>query len=138
MKTWFLIFSALASVSVVRGQIKSANDIYRVKNGSDLTKVIPFEERFQFTRFLDGQVLFRNGKMSKAKMNYSLVHGEVLFVDAKKDTLLFNDNDLIHKILVGENLYFYTKGHGHVHAIADFGGIRLGKKQFLVRMGNEK
>ncbi|MCE7072662.1 hypothetical protein LZG74_20275 [Dyadobacter sp. CY327] len=135
MKTWSLLFVLLFSGNLVHGQI---NDIYRVKNGSDVTKVIPFTERYQFEKFQDGHVLFRNGKTSKAQMNYSLVHGEVLFVDAKKDTLMFNDNSFINKIFVGDNLYFYAKGHGHVHAIRDYSGVRLGKKQFLVRMGNEK
>ncbi|MCF2490688.1 hypothetical protein [Dyadobacter sp. CY347] len=135
MKTWFLLLVALFCANSVSGQL---NDIYRVKNGSDVSKVIPFAERYQFDKFLDGQVLFRSGKISKAKMNYSLVHGEVLFVDAKKDTMLFNDHAFISKIFVGDNLYFYTKGHGHVHAIEDYDGVKLGKKQFLVRMGNEK
>ena len=135
MKCWFLLFVMLISGNAVRAQV---NDIYRVKNGTDVTKVIPFEERYQFAKFKDGRVLFRNGKISKAMMNYSLVHGEVLFVDAKKDTLLFTDNEYISNIVIGDALYYYTKGHGHVHAIKDFNGVKLGKKQFLVRMGNEK
>ncbi|SKB85427.1 hypothetical protein [Dyadobacter psychrophilus] len=135
MKRWFLLIVMLISGNIVRAQ---TNDIYRVKNGSDVNKVIPFEQRYQFSKFQDGRVLFRNGKISRAPMNYSLVHGEVLFVDAKKDTLMFIDNEYINKIFVGDAIYYYTKDHGHVHAINDFDGVKLGNKQFLVRMGNEK
>jgi len=135
MKRWFLLCVMLISGNFVFGQL---NDIYRVKNGSDVSSVIPFEQRYQFDKFQEGSVLFRNGRISKAQMNYSLVHGEVLFLDVRKDTLLFDNNDYISKIFIGDALYYYTKGHGHVHAIQDYGGVRLGKKQFLVRMGNEK
>ena len=134
MKHWFLLCTMLISGSVL-GQL---NGIYRVKNGSDVSSVIPFEQRYQFDKFRDGSVLFRSGKISKAQMNYSLVHGEVLFLDVRNDTLLFDNNEYISKIFIGDALYYYTKGNGHVHAINDYNGVKLGKKQFLVRMGNEK
>ncbi|MCE7064828.1 hypothetical protein [Dyadobacter sp. CY326] len=135
MKTWFAIAVLIMSGNSAFAQTR---DVYRVKTGSDVSKVIPFNERYQFDKFQDGRVLFRSGKISKAKMNYSLVHGEVLFIDAKKDTLIFNDSEFISKIFVGDSLYYHLKGHGHVQAIEDFGGTKLGRKQFLVRLGKEK
>jgi hypothetical protein len=137
MKAWCIIAILIVFTRTSFAQV-SKHDIFRVKNGSDVTKVIPFADRYQFSKFQDGKVLFRNGRISNAHLNYSLVHGQVLFVDTKKDTMLFEDTDFINKVFVGDHVFYYQKGHGHIEAIEDFGGVKLGKKQFLVRMGNER
>jgi len=137
MRMWGLMLVLLLGFGMGFAQVPGGG-VYKVKNGSDVSSVIPFAERYQFDKFQQGTVLLRNGRSSRALMNYNLVHGEVLFIDAKKDTLLFDNTDFISKIFVGDDLFYYTKGHGHVHAIQEFGKVKLGKKLFLVRMGNEK
>jgi hypothetical protein len=112
--------------------------VYRVKSGTDISKLMPFADRFQYDQFIDGQAFFRAGKISRAKFNYSLVHGELMFIAPNKDTLLMTDNDFIDRVTVGDDLYYYLRGHGHIQVEANFGKVTLGKKQFLIRMGNEK
>jgi hypothetical protein len=115
-----------------------AKDVYRFKTGSDVSKLMPYGERFQFEKFEDGAVMFRGGKVTKAKLNYSVVHGEVMFIGTNRDTLLLNDNDFVKNIMVGEFPFIYYKGHGHVQVAGDYGQARLGKKLFLARLGNER
>lgn len=134
----FCVMMILLLLAAKSGAQVPRRDVFRVKNGSDVTRVIPFNDRYQFAKFQEGSVLFRNGTVSKGTMNYSLVHGQVVFIDAKKDTLLFDDTDYIRKIFVGNNVFHYLKKHGHIEEIQDFDGVKLGKKLFLVRMGNER
>lgn len=113
-------------------------DIYKVKNGTDISKTIPFRERYLFDKFHDGKVYFRNGKITKAKLNYSLYHGEIQFIGAKEDTLLLADNSFINKIVISNEIFYYSEVYGHMQQKLDFGQVKLGEKQLLLSMGNEK
>jgi hypothetical protein len=117
---------------------QEGNGVYRVKSGSDVTKTIPFEEQFQYGEFVDGAVYFRNGRILQAKVNYNFAHGQVMFISSGKDTMLFSENKFIYKVDVGGNPYYFGEGYGHVEIIGDYDRAKLGKKQFLVRMGEEK
>lgn len=119
-------------------QAQVSNDVVRVKNGSDITKLMPFTDRFQYESFKDGKVFFRNGRVVNAKLNYSLPHGEVQFVDAKKDTMILTDKNFISKITIAADTFFYSEKHGHVRKIADFGDVGLAEKQFIAQIGSER
>ncbi|WP_031528084.1 hypothetical protein [Dyadobacter crusticola] len=117
---------------------QSGKDLYYVRSGRDANKVVPYEGRFQYPEFQDGQVLFRNGKISKAKLNYNRVHGEVVFISPEQDTMLFADGAYIKRVLIADDVYYYQKGHGHVRVERDFGNAKLGRKEFLGKIGHEK
>ena len=117
---------------------QNAGNIYKVKNGTDVSKAIPFEERYQYDSFLNGKVYFRNGKISTAKLNYSLFHGEVQFINLLNDTLMLVDNDFIDRIEIGHDIFYYVKKNGHIRQKNNFGKIILAEKQKLVITGKEK
>jgi len=136
MKTYFIfLFYFLICAEVFAQKTK---DFYKVKSGTDISKMLPFEERYQFGKFQEGKVYFRNGKIVTANLNYSIVHGEVQFVNFKKDTLLLTDHDFIDRIAINDHVFYYLEGHGHIQQKADFSKIKLAEKQFLVVMGREK
>jgi hypothetical protein len=112
--------------------------LYRVKNGTDLSKSIPVAERYQFREFRNGKVYFRNGKTSPGKLNYSIVHSEVQFISPTNDTLLLADNDFVDRVSIADDIYYYFHGHGHIQRITDTGKMWLGKKVFLEVAGEEK
>jgi len=116
---------------------QNTKDVYRVNNGTDISKAFSYQERYQFESFREGTVYFRGGRMSKARLNYSLVHGEVQFINAK-DTLLLTENDFVDRIEIGDDIFYYVKGHGHLRKKAEFGGVKLTEKLFLVPAGSEK
>ncbi|GGB79932.1 hypothetical protein [Dyadobacter sediminis] len=129
-----LLFSVIRSIAWAQ----SAEPVYRIKDPGEISKVIPFKDRFQFDQFQDGKVHFRNGKVSAAKLNYSYVYAEIMFIAPKKDTLLLADLDYIHFVSLADRVYFYLKGHGHMEQIANFGRVGLGKKTFFMNLGNER
>jgi len=130
----FAIFLLITSTSFAQ----NTRDIYRIKEGTDIAKSFPYSDKFQFEEFRDGMVYFRNGRTSKAKLNYSMVHGEVLFISAQKDTLLLTENDFIERIQMGPEVFYYMKNHGHLRQKAAFDKVALVEKLFLAVKGNEK
>ncbi|NIJ53925.1 hypothetical protein [Dyadobacter arcticus] len=113
-------------------------EVYKVKNGSDLAKIMPYADRYQYEQFMDGEAFFRGGRSSKAKFNYSYIHGEVMFIAPNKDTMLLTETAYIDRILVSDKLYYFLKGNGHIQVTGEYGKVKLGKKLVLIRMGNEK
>lgn len=117
---------------------QNSAQVYKVKNGTNISKALSFKERYWFDEFRDGQVHFRNGKVSNAKLNYSLFYGEIQFISSLSDTLLLADNDYIDRIEIGGEKFYYQKKYGHVREKADYNNVKLVEKQFLANMGNEK
>lgn len=136
MKNSFLIL--LLSGIGAAAFAQNTHPVFRVKDVNDISKIIPYKDRFQFEQFQDGKVYFRNGKVTAAKLNYSYIYAEIMFINPKKDTLLLADLDYINFVSIADHSYFYFKGHGHIEQIEDFGQVNLGKKSYYLNMGNEK
>lgn len=120
------------------GYAQNAGNEMKVKNGSDIAKSLRYAERFSYPSFLDGKVYFRNGRVVNAKLNYSLPHGEIQFVDAKKDTLILNDKLLMDKITIAADTFYYYQHHGHVRKVAGYKYVSLAEKQILGTNGVER
>ncbi|TLV03146.1 hypothetical protein [Dyadobacter luticola] len=113
-------------------------NLYRIKSGSNINHIIPYREQFQFDQFLDGQAYLRGGRISKGKFNYNLVQSQVMFIGPQRDTLLLTEPDLVDRIVIGNSVYYYQRGHGHIEITGDYGNVQLGRKQNFASMGNEK
>ena len=70
-------------------------------------------------------------------LNYSFFHGEIQFIDAKKDTLLLADNQSVSRIVIDSLLFYYMPDKGHIQQIADFDKVRLGRRQKLFTADTE-
>lgn len=125
-------------LSTVSCFAQTRTKVYKTKNGPDITKNIPFNEKYQFEKFQPGIVYFKNGRKVTASMNYNLFHGEVLFIGPNRDTLLLTDNNYIDSIQIGSEVFYYIRANGHVQEIGDFQRIKLAQKQILSVMDNER
>lgn len=104
---------------------------YHVPNNSDVTKTISFSDRYLFETFRKGIVYLRTGGRAESLLNYSFFHGEIQFIDAKKDTLLLADGQLVSRIVIDDRIFFAVPEHGHIQQMAVYDKIRLGRKQKL-------
>ena len=103
MKSWLLSLFFLLYAAFTFAQ--NAPKVYRTRNGSNISKNIPYAEQYQFEEFLPGKVYFRNGRIANSRFNYNLFYGEIEFIDQKKDTLLLNDKDLMDSIQIGREIF---------------------------------
>ena len=89
---------------------------------------IPFNERFQFENFKTGFVYKQTGGRSEAKLNYSYLYGDILFVSRSLDTLSISDVHLVKNVSIGENIYYHDQKYGFVEVVAEHDGVKVGKK----------
>lgn len=136
MKSWLLILIFLLYASFTFAQ--NAPKVYRTKNGTNVSKNIPYQEQYQFEEFMPGKVYFRNGRVANSRLNYNFFYGEIEFIDPKKDTLLLNDKDYMDSIAVGSDIFYYLPKQGHVREIKNYGKIKLAEKQTLAVLDNER
>ncbi|GLU52088.1 hypothetical protein [Dyadobacter frigoris] len=136
MKSWLLTIVFLISAAFTFAQ--NTPKVYRTKNGSNISKNIPYQEQYQFEEFNPGKVYFRNGRIANARLNYNLFYGEIEFIDTKNDTLLLNDQDFMDSIAIGSEIFYYLPRQGHIREIKNYGKVRLGEKQVLAVLDNER
>jgi len=110
--------------------------IFKINPGEKVIETIPKEEMYSFTAFEDGTVLFKNNNFSKAKMNYNSLYGEMMFIDAKGDTLSITDETTIKLIAIKKDTFFVAAGY--LQLVADFGSIKLARKQFFSFVNRQK
>jgi hypothetical protein len=132
-----IIFSILCLIGPFA--LAQESDVtFTLKAGVDVTKAIPFENRYMYKEFSDGRVYFRNGKTTGAKLNYNTIFAQIQFVGPRKDTLLLADMAYIDTITIGKDVYYYLEGYGHIRRIGGTGKTLLGKIYSLSSLGSEK
>lgn len=99
--------------------------------------VVMTQAVYQFNAFKEGAVYFKNGKHSKAKLNYNYLHGAIEFIDGSKDTLVMTNKGRIDYITVEQSIFYAQEDNGDMELVADFGNIMLVKKTHLVVKGNK-
>jgi hypothetical protein len=111
--------------------------IIRIKSGEDARKVIPVTEKYRFEEFADGKIQYFNS-VSTGKLNYSILLGEMHFIDFNRDTLSLANEHLIKMVNIGERNFYYHNQNGYLEEIADYGTAKLAVRQIMQVVNNEK
>lgn len=124
----FSMFFLTASIGIAQGISKK----YLLPRFSYASSIIPLNERFQFENFRQGFVNKRTGGQSEAKLNYSYLYGDILFIGPSADTLSIMDANLVKTVSIGDNIYTYDPKYGFVEITAEYDGVKVGRKSQLV------
>jgi hypothetical protein len=111
----------------------SAQDstLITVKAGNRVKDVLTPSDIFYYPQFTSGKVFLRDGLKAAAKMNYSRLLDQMLFINPKEgDTLALADEKNIKFIVVDKDTFYYDEGY--VRIIADYGDVKLAEKQIWV------
>ncbi len=100
-------------------------DLILVKSGTKILDYFPFRERYEFTEFREGKLIYKNGLVRTGRFNYNILTGEMDFVQPG-DTLAFSNKKDISMITVALDTFFYD--NGYVELISH-GPVRIGLKQ---------
>ncbi|SEI74231.1 hypothetical protein SAMN04487995_1975 [Dyadobacter koreensis] len=95
------------------------------------------EGKYQFDEFKDGKVHFKNGKFTKAKLNYNYLLGAIEFISNGKDTLIITNKSRVDYIALNESIFYSQEGQGDMELVAEFGTVLLAKKTHLVIKGSK-
>jgi hypothetical protein len=112
--------------------------VLRVKNGQDATKFIPAKDRFEYLDFQYGRLNYTNGNYAVSRLNYCYLLGEVMFINAKGDTLAIANNNQVSYADIGNSRFYPFPENGFVEVIEDCGLMLLTKKVQYQRDGIEK
>ena len=127
MKALLLLAIILINYSNLPAQDST---LVTIKAGNRVNDVLGPKDIFYYTQFTNGKVFFRDGSKAVAKMNYSHLFDQMLFIDLKGDTLAVANEKTIKFIIVDKDTFYYDEGY--VRLIADYGGVKLTEKQVWV------
>ena len=127
MKPLLLLFFILIGYTHLFAQDST---LVTVKNGTNVGDVLAPAEIYYFPEFTKGQVFFRDGTKATAKLNYTRIFDQMLFIDTKGDTLAVANEKTIKFIAVGQDTFYYSEGY--IRIIADNDFVKLAEKQVWV------
>ncbi|MBS1597902.1 MAG: hypothetical protein JST75_06735 [Bacteroidetes bacterium] len=109
MKKYF-IFSVLIVQYI---STKAQNEI--IHAGENLSDHFTY----QFPAFTDGTVLFKNGTVSMAKMNFNTFLCKMQFIDPSGDTLVLSKLEEISSIRLNDRSFLYNNGYYEIITESD-------------------
>ena len=127
MKAPLLLLFILIGYSGLRAQDST---LVTIKAGNRIRDVLTPAEIFSYSQFTSGKVFFKDGSKAVAKMNYSRLSDQILFIDTNGDTLELADEKTIKFIAIGTDTFYYDEGY--IRLIADYGVVKLAEKQVWV------
>src|SRR3954470_19344932 len=87
------------------------NEQWTVKPGENVDTTLPAEVKFQYPKFTQGSVFFRDGNVSSALLDYNKLSGEMQFIAPKGDTLALSNEATVKFIVIASDTFFYDKGY---------------------------
>lgn len=108
---------------------------WTVKSGDEIKESLPAGVRFRYPEFVPGSVYFKDGTTSHALLNYSLLTGEMIFVNPDKDTLAIANEATIKLITVNTDSFYYDKVY--VELVSGGTSAKLAKKE-MIKLGDIK
>jgi hypothetical protein len=127
MKALLLLLFILTGYSDLLAQDST---LVTIKAGNRVKDVLSTSEIYYYPQFTNGKVFLRDGSRAGAKMNYTRLYDQMLFIDPKGDTLALADEKTIKFIVVDKDTLYYDEGY--VRLIANYGEVKLAEKQIWV------
>ena len=110
----------------------SAQDstIVTIKAGNRIKDVLTPADIFYYPQYTSGKVFLRDGSKATARMNYTRLFDQMLFIDPHGDTLALANEKTFKFIAVDQDTFYFDEGY--VRLIANNGGVKLAEKQIWV------
>ena len=86
-----------------------AQETYTIKPGENILEVVQLKNLLQYPSFVDGTVVFRDGRVVKSRLNYNYFNAQIQFLNAKGDTLTLADENTIKYITIGKDSFLLRR-----------------------------
>lgn len=97
-----------------------------VKAGTKIIDYFPLNERYLYPEFVQGEVVFNNGKSNNLLLNYNILFGEIEFIQSEDTLYISKKKDI--RFVVAQDTFFYDGGY--IEVISG-GEIKVGLKQYI-------
>jgi hypothetical protein len=120
---------AIFTILIYSHNACSQNNKWTIKAVEGIKESVPDSLKFRYPKFVTGYVYFRDGKDSRALLNYNLLNGEMEFIAPDKDTLSIVNGPTIKVIRVNNDSFYYDKVY--MELVMSYASIKLAKKELL-------
>ena len=101
-----------------------------IKTGYRVSDVLKAKDIYFYPQFTSGKVFFRDGSKGAAKLNYSRLFDQILYIDPKGDTLALADEKIIKFIVVNTDTFYFDEGY--VRVVGGDKEAKLAEKEIWV------
>ena len=126
MKLLLLIFILISYT----GLLAQDSTYIIIKSGDRIQEGLTSAEMYYYPQFTKGVVFFKSGTKATAKVNYTRLFDQMLFIDSRGDTLALAEEQTIKLIAVDKDTFYFDEGY--VRIIADNDFVKLAEKQIWV------
>ena len=104
----------------------------------EIREVLPEKGIYRFPTFNEGSIIFRNGIIAAATLNYNVSLDEMHFITGNGDTLSVADPATVNFINLNGSRFYYDKGYLQTIDTTTTNGIILAFKQSLIAQQQRK
>ena len=104
----------------------------------EIRQVLPEKGIYRFSSFSEGSIVFRNGIISSARLNYNVSLDELHFINENGDTLALADPASISFVNLRGSRFYYDKGFLQTIDTLSANGVVLAFKQILIAQQQRK
>lgn len=119
-----------------KGLLAQEQETYIVKAGNSIADVVPLDKIYYYPQFISGTVLFKDGRISTARLNHNLLLGEFQFIDPKRDTLSLAEEEALTYILISTDSFYFDKCY--LQLLASGNKCKLVKRIFFQQLTQNK
>lgn len=113
----------------------SQKESFTVKSGETYNEAIPPGVRYCYPQFVVGNVFYRDGTASSARLDYNYLLGEMQFIAANNDTLSLDNERTIKMITINNDTFYYSRVY--VELLASQPLVKLAKSE-KIKLGDTK
>src|SRR5690348_3650757 len=133
-----LITPILVFLSIINCQAQETGVIL-IPAGTSIADKLPPSKQYKYLEFRSGYVVFKDGSIAPATLNYRYMSCEVEFIETANDTLAISDDKtpLIKDIFIDSSIFCINKDYFEVIAGTSETG-RVLRRQVLYEVEKEK
>jgi hypothetical protein len=120
-----LVFSLVLCSLPVHAQ---GNKVIIIRAGTKVTDYFPIHERYLYTDFLPGRIVFRNGSMKDLQLNYNILLGEIEFLQTGDTLAIASSRKKDISYVVARDTFYYAGGY--IQELSG-GQLKVGLKQYV-------
>jgi hypothetical protein len=141
MRTALLLLLMLMATSINAQEdsaqvVKSENEkVYKVNPGERVGEALLNNGLYQYPKFTQAQVVYKNGGYGNGLLNYNRLNGEMQFIDPNGDTLALNNEPEIDMVVIDKDTFYYS--NGYLQKVEDF-SARVAKQTYLELANRER
>src|SRR5688572_28136791 len=132
---FFLASNAIAQEAQSEEPKTPTTKSYKVNPGQTIGEGLLNNGLYQYPKFMEAQVHFKNGNFGNGLLNYDRLTGKIQFIGPNGDTMALNNEPEINLIAIGKDTFYYSEGY--VQKVGNF-SARVAKQTMLELTNREK